>query len=338
MILKALFSIPLSAADLSIGGSLKSIGDYTSSGRQFQNEERLRTELVGDWSPVRFEYAGETSYFYSPLSQDIEPPPAWKAKWQLYNERDHRLIHQINRLTLQAQHESFRLTLGKQVVPMGVGQIFHAVNQTPLVSYLKLDSEYSATEDGITFSIKGKTSLETRYLFKTPGQQKNNFHGRLKQEWGGVDSALTGGQSDDKRFVGLELASGLGEAVIAGEGVAYFQGNQRYLQALLALSHALSSTWSFRIESFYNEFLPFMHRAATFSRGKYYLGSVLTWDTTARLKSSLSVIANLSDSTSLNHLSFSYSWEQNLDLLIGSYFNLNSADPDITYASLRYTF
>ncbi|MFM8313136.1 MAG: hypothetical protein ACKOA8_02515 [Deltaproteobacteria bacterium] len=317
---------------------------------------------------LRIEIADETFLFYQNYNPttvpipDFSPTSAWNPKWNWFSNKEMTLYNRIDRAFLQLTYENVQLIAGKQVIAIGVGQIFNAVAQMQRYPLVFIDPEYPKTEDAVTFIWSGNLQLEARYLPKNPGQEKDNFHVRLKGSKKGFDVAFTGGRSDDKNFVGLETAGNLGDALLRAEVLGYTQKGKDYAQSLLGFDYVFSPKWSTKLEFFYNGFgerssqnlAAYPHRPAPF-RGTWYAGNLTTWEIHPLLKANLLSIVNLKDPSALFHLYFNYSISNSLDLLVGQFYNcgketsefggklsisptLSLGQPDITYAAIRWYF
>jgi len=285
---------------------------------------------------------------------DFNPKSSWNTNWVLTKSPTTELLNRLDRAFFQLDLERTKLIIGKQVIPIGVGQIFNAVSQIQRYPLIFIDPEYPKTEDGVTIIWKGPLQFEGRYLPRNPGQTQDNFHLRAKGNRDGADWALTAGRSDDKEFLGAETALNIGESILRAELVSYFFNNKEQGQGLIGLDHVFSSTWSSKWEFFYNGFGGAPHRSAPF-RGTWYGANLTSWEVHPLLKAHLLSIVNLKDPSALFHLSFNYSLSNSWDLLVGQFVNLgkDSAEfggkiplgpgfaigqPDITYAALRWYF
>lgn len=327
------------------------------------NEERLRLQGSLTWRAVRLEVANETFFYYRRNNPslialpDLAPKSAWKPQWSLINTNTTELFNRFDRAFVQLDFGKLKTVFGKQVIPIGVGQIFNAISQIQRYPLIFIDPEFPKTEDAATFIWSGLFQVEARYLPKNPGQQKDNFHLRFKGTKSGIDFALTTGRSDDKTFAGAESAFGVGEGLLRAELVSYFYKGRNYGQGLMGFDYVFSSAWSSKWEVFYNGFGEreiYFHRSAPF-RGKWYAGNVTTWEIHPLLKANLISILNLSDPSSLFHLFFNYSLSNSLDLLLGQFVSIGKGtaefggeaplsptmslgQPDISYAALRWYF
>ncbi|MFM8269171.1 MAG: hypothetical protein ACKN9V_03200 [Pseudomonadota bacterium] len=271
-------------------------------------------------------------------------------------------MNRFDRFFLQVDFEKVKLVLGKQVIPMGVGQVFNAVSQMQRYPLIFIDPEFPKTEDGATFIYTGPFQLEARYLPKTPGQVQDNFHIRIKGTPSNVDLGLTTGISDNKTFLGGESAFNLGQALMRLELVSYLKGAKKYAQGLLGFDYVFNSVLSSKLELFYNGFgevaqNPFtglFHRSAPF-QGTWYAGNVTTWEAHPLLKTNLVSIVNLKDPSVLFHFFLNYSISNSVDLLAGQFLGWGKGasefggqrtlsplsslgQPDITYAAVRWYF
>lgn len=332
-------------------------------------EERLRLQSALSFSVFRIEVADETSLFWQKPNPsfypvpDFNPQSAWKAKWNLKDGNEVYSFNRLDRAFVQMNLGSVQMIMGKQVVALGVGQLFGAVSQTQRYPLIVIDPEYQKTEDAATLIWSGPFQLEARFLPKVTGQKEHNFHVRAKGSKGGYDLAMTAGKSDDKPFVGLETAGNIGDSVVRAELVGYQDSVQGVVQGLVGWDYVLSRTWSVQVEAFYNGFGKivsetldaFRHRSSPY-RGKVYGGFHLTWEATPLMKWHFTTIANCNDPSALFHVFMNYSLTNNLDLLLGQYFNWGSGYaefggkqktvvpgvglglPDITYLAIRYYF
>ncbi len=337
--------------------------------RIFFNEERFRVQGVLTHPHFRLDFAEEAYLFIerdnpSPLSiPDLSPTSAWKAKWTLLKRKDVTLIGKLNLLSAQFIFGDFKWVVGKQVIATGVGQIFTAVSQVQRYLFDFIDPEFPKTEDAVTVIWTGPLQLEARFLPKAPEQKEQNFHLRVKGNKNNFDLALTSGRSDDKFYLGLETAGNIGEGLIRGEWVGYDDKGKHYIQGLLGFDYVFSPKWNGKLELFYNGFgsnrdyvfEQFIHRSAPF-RGQWYGGLILSWEIHPLLKSHWINIVNLQDPSTLMHLYFNYSLTNNLDILLGQFFNVGNSKsewggriaisppnfelgiPNITYAALRWYY
>lgn len=252
--------------------------------------------------------------------------------------------------------------MGKQVIPLGVGQIFNAVSQIQRYPLIFVDPEFPKTEDAATFIWTGPFQLEARFLPKSGKQRQDNFHLRVKGTKAEVDLGLTAGISDDKSFLGTESAFNVGEALLRLEVVGYAAQKRHFGQGLVGLDYVFSSDWSSKWELFYNGFgevsqslfSGLFHRSAPF-QGTWYAGNVLVWEAHPLLKAHLISVVNLKDPSALFHFFLNYSLSNSVDLLAGQFVGLGRRNAefggqfflsptlslgqsDISYAALRWYF
>ncbi|NDC23281.1 MAG: hypothetical protein EB120_03235 [Proteobacteria bacterium] len=358
------------------GGSLKSFivfqklrqtRIYANNEEPF-NEERLRLQGSLTYRWARLEIANETFFHYRRNNPSLIPVPdfspqsAWRPQWTLFDSTNADALNRFDRAFMQLEFGDFKTTFGKQVVPMGVGQIFNAVSQIQRYPLIFIDPEFPKTEDAATFIWSGPFQVEARYLPKSPGQQTDNFHFRMKKTISGIDIALTGGRSDNKTFFGGESAFNVGQGLLRVELVSYFSNQKHYGQGLLGFDYVFSPAWSSKWEVFYNSFgevtqnplTGLFHRSAPF-QGTWYAGNVTTWEIHPLLKANLVSIVNLKDPSALFHFFLNYSISNSWDLLAGQFLNVGSGtsefggqfrltpvmslgQPDISYAALRWYF
>lgn len=359
------------------GGSIKSfigvrnlnqVNVYERSQIPF-NEERFRVQGALTHPHFRLEFADEAYLFIerdnpSPLPlPDLTPTSAWKAKWTLLDKKDVSIIGRLDRFFAQFIFGDVQFVLGKQVIATGVGQIFTAVSQVQRYMFDFIDQEFPKTEDAVTVLWTGPIQVEARFLPKTPEQKQQNFHLRLKGNKNNFDLALTSGKSDDKWYLGFETAGNIGDGLIRNELVGYESEGKQYFQALIGFDYVFSSKWNGKLELFYNgfgqrkdyTFGPFIHRSAPF-RGQWYSAFLLSWEMHPLLKAHWLSVVNLQDPSTLTHLYFNYSLSNNLDVLLGQFFNIGNSKsefggrilvsapnfelgaPNITYAALRWYY
>ncbi len=364
--------------NLDVSGSYKSIGEIEwlnqtniyQSNTEPLTEQRLRLQatLSKDWFLA--EFADQTSLFYQKANASsltvpsYNPVPAWNASWNLVNNNQTLINTRIDRAYVQFNWAPVEVRLGKQVIATGVGHIFNAVSQVPRYPFVIVDPEYPVTEDAATVIWDGPLVLEGRFLPRVPGEQNSDFHLRAKGTKNGFDVALTTGRSDDKMYIGLETAGNIGESLIRAELVGYDDNGAQYAQGLVGFDTVFSATWSAQFEVFYNGFggiKPYLlqapvHLPAPY-QGKYYAGATVTWDTTARLKTNLLLIANVADPSFLIHFYLNFSLWQNVDLMAGQFLNIGGETaefggryllpvapqiqmglPDLTYVAVKYYF
>jgi hypothetical protein len=328
----------------------------------------LRLQGALSYRLIRLEVANET-FFYQRRANpsqiaipDFNPQSAWNSHWNLVNTTSTELFNRFDRAFVQLDFTKSKLVLGKQVIPMGVGQIFNAVSQMQRYPLIFVDPEFPKTEDAATFIWTGAFQIETRYLPKTPGQSQDNFHVRFKGTVSEVDWGLTTGISDNKTFAGGESAFNLGEALMRAELISYFKASRQYAQGLVGFDYVFTPTLSSKLEVFYNGFgevaqNPFtglFHRSAPF-QGTWYAGNVTTWEAHPLLKANLISIVNLRDPSVLLHFFLNYSLSNSTDLLVGQFLGVGQGSsefggqrrlspfsslgqPDLSYAALRWYF
>lgn len=365
--------------NLSLWGSYKSIAALQQHRQQgvYPNdkvpltEQRLRIggALTKDW--FRLEVANEVLACAQvpnaprlPLPSS-EPAPAFDATLRIASSDELSLVNRLDRAFAQAQFDDLEITVGKQVVAMGVGRIFSAVSQTRRRSFLFVDPEYPVTEDAVFVSWQGPVLIEGRFLPRTETERGHNFHVRIGERSPLFDLMLTLGRSDDKALVAVEAAANLDSFVLRGELAGYdWEGGSRF-QAILGYDQVYSSQWSAEAEIFYNGFgvassslhtaAPPVHRSAP-ALGQWYAGGKVTYEATPLLKGALSAVLNLVDPSALLHLSLSYAVTQTWDILVGQFIGIASQAhsefggtlplapgfsagiPDLSYVVLRMHF
>lgn len=336
-----------------------------------QLEERLR--LTGSFSKdwLRLEFADEMSLFAQQANAQtiptpqFTPSPWWNTRHYIINETGFRVSNYLERAYAQVSVGRFDMTVGKQVVGIGVGTLFTAVSQTPRDPFVIIDSEYPITEDAISIFWNGLWTIGVRFFPKTPDSTKPNYQLRTEGNRGDFDVGFTLGQSHDKPYLGVETAGNLGDSVIRAELVGYEDEGEAVLQSLVGFDRVFSPTFKGMWEVFYNGFGvndPSLyqwgtrrHRSAPY-QGRWYAGMRFQWEITPLLKFTLSTIANLRDPSGLLHGLLSYSISDNMELLLGQYVNVSSIQggefggrfgvvgplklglPDLTYTVLRWYF
>ncbi len=329
----------------SFGGSYKSIFEYQRlrqtgifSGQDLPlTEQRLRINGSVSRSWFHVEFADELSLSYQRALASAIPVPnfapasAWETRTNFFQNNTTVISQRVDRAFVQVSFDSFEVRAGKQIIDEGVGHLFSAISQVPRYAFVYIDPEYPKTEDAVAVLWKGPFTLEARFLPRVKGQREDNIHLRAKGSKAGADMALTAGRSDDKPYVGLEAAGNLGDSLLRGEIVGYEWQGKSTVQGLLGLDRVLSKTWSGQLEVFYNGFGSssnytlgsFTHRSAPY-RGKWYLGTLLNWEVSSRLKSALASTVNIADPSVLFQLFFVFSLKENMDLVLGQYFGVGS--------------
>lgn len=365
--------------NLSLWGSYKSIAALQRHRQQglYPNdqvpltEQRLRVggALTKDW--FRLEVANEIlacAQVPNPPRLPLpptDPTPAFDATVNIHTSDSLTLFNRLDRAFAQAQLDSFEVTVGKQVIPMGVGRLFGAVSQTPRRSLLFVDPEYPVTEDAVSVSWHGPVLVEARFLPRTADQAGHNFHFRLGERSPLFDLILTLGRSDDKAFMGIEGAANLGSVILRGELAGYdYEAGSRY-QVVLGYDQVLDAQWSAEAELHYNGFgsaspddysaAVSPHRSAP-ALGRWYAGAKVAYEATPLLKGALSAVMNLGDPSTLLHLSLSYAVTQTWEIVVGQFLGLgthpksefggtlplapgfSAGIPDLTYVVLRMHF
>jgi len=365
-----------------VGGSAKTIGalqwlrhqNLYSRDLLPQAEERIWLSSTLVSKVFLLEFTQEASAYWQSGSTaavtlpDFSPVNAWNAQWNLWDEPSTQGVYRIARAYAQVTLGDLELRVGKQVIPTGVGKMFAAVNQVPRLPFTMVDQEYQRGEDAVSAKWGHGLVLEARLLPKVANQKNHNFHLRTKTQRTGYDLGITAGRSDDKIYIGVELAGNLGEDLVRSELVGFNYEGRDVVQALIGFDHVFGPKWSLTAEAFYNGFgslyedyriESYPHRSSPY-RGKYYGGVVVTWETTDRLKTSLTGIVNLQDPSTLMHLLLNYSLGNNVDVIVGQYLNLSGRPrgefggklnlpvllpvafeiglPDITYGALRWYF
>lgn len=317
---------------------------------------------------LRIEAANETFLNYQQANRSVFPVPdftpasAWNTNQRWVQKDSLSILNRWDRAYFQINADPLQVLIGKQVIPLGVGQIFNAVSQMQRYPLIFIDPEFPKTEDAVSVIYSGAWQWEARYLPKAPGQREDNFHLRTKGSLLDIDVGLIAGRSDDKTFAGVEAAGNWGESLLRGELSGYRYRNRTYGQALLGWDHVFSATWSTKFEVFYNGFGEisgqtlgvFPHRSTPF-RGTWYVGNFTTWEIHPLLKAHLLSVCNLQDSSALFHAYLNYSLSNSVDLLGGRFFNLGAGkeefggqiplspqfglgQPDISYLALRWYF
>lgn len=350
--------------------SLRQTGLYAYKVCPF-SEQRLRLYGSLSYDFFRIELANETSVFAQIVNSGLFPldfakeSPAWETSVDLVDQPGLKIQSRMDRAFVEFSKEKLEITVGKQVIPTGVGHMFSAVNQVPGHPFTSVDREYAKTEDAFSVIWHGKSLLEGRFLPKVEGQQAHNFHFRAKNTFEGLDLAITGGRSDDKAYAGMEGALNLSESLLRGELVAYSYQQRAVFQGLVGIDHVFSSVWRGEVELFYNGFgkdsledyqiLYQPHRSTPYL-GKYYLGLATSWEISPILITSFHSVVNFVDRSSLLHFRIRYALADNIDLLVGQYLSIASHSrsefggqipilfgtslgiPDLTYFVLRLYF
>ncbi len=322
---------------------LRQEGLYPKDTSPFAEQRfRFAGSLSRDW--FRFEFANQLNLMtqvandpYLPVPS-FNPTPAFNTETLLYSSSSVRLTNLVDRAFVHMQLDPVEITIGKQVIGMGVGHIFSAVSQVPRLPFVIVDSEFPFTEDAITLSYVGPLVVQARFLPKVSGQQGHNFHLRLGESTPGYDFVMTMGQSDDKMFLGLEAAKNLGGFVLRGEFVGYeFERDGRF-QGLLGIDRAFTAEFGLEAELFYNGFgadnslyyqIASDHRSSPY-KGQWYAGLKINATLHPLVRTSLVAVNNLNDASTLLNLSVTYSLSDDLELLFGQYLSVHS-DPYAEY-------
>jgi len=366
-LLTSFWSLNAAAFDFEGGGSFKNLTSFEKLRQKgifqrndnFLNESRFRLQGALQSTSLRFEFANETFLYHQRPNPALIPLPstqpqsAWSARWDLVNQPYLEIVNRMDRLFVQWDFHDFQFRLGKQVISLGVGQIFNAVSQMQRYPLIFIDPEFPKTEDAASFHWSGPVTFEARLLPKVPGQLKDNFHLRAKSNQNGWDFALAAGRSDDKTFFGLESAGNLGDSLLRLEAVGYTLSSKDYAQGLIGWDRVFSAVFSTKLEIFYNGFgedshgplTPFRHRSAPF-RGTWYVGNASSLELHPLLKIYGISVLNMRDPSLLLHLFLNYSLSNTSDLLLGGYFGFGNnlsefgGEPssDISYLAIRWYF
>lgn len=330
-------------AQFRLSGSAKTIADlqflrdqnlYTYR-TQPQGEERIWLSSTFLYRRFMAEFTQEASVFVERQNPaalpvpDLNPVNAWDAQWSVWDSGSTRGIYRIPRLYLQLGSDDLEIRVGKQVIATGVGKIFSTINQVPRLPFTMVDQEYQRGEDAVSVVWGRGLVLEGRFLPKVSSQRDHNFHLRAKAQRSGYDIGLTTGRSDDKLYIGLEIAGNLGEDLFRAEVTGFNFDRRDVVQALVGFDHVFGPRWSLSVEAFHNgfgtdyadyRFGPPLHRSTPY-RGRWYGGLTAAWEISDRLKANLATIVNVFDPSALFHLQGSRSLGNNLDLLLGGYLN-----------------
>lgn len=328
---------------------------------------RLGWELESPW--LRVEVAQELSLWHQTVNpavvEGLDAPPtnAWDLSQVLFEGDSTRLTGRLDRLNFALQRRGARIRIGRQAVSMGTGHMFNAISQVPRRQFNVIDPEYPHSEDGVLATFDGALVVDVGFFPKTGPQTSDNYFIRAKSSKRGFDVAFTGGWSDQKAFVGVETAGGLGEELIRGELVVYQRGDQTRFQGLLGLDTVLTSRLSVEFELFYNQFgsggdyvlMPELAHRPTPYLGRWYTGALFRWDGGARWNASALGIMNMLDNSLRLQLQCTYSLGASTDLLAGHTMGAGGEGsefggaiatpqgislglPNMTYAALRYYF
>ena len=120
------------------------------------HEQRLRLQSALTFKALRLELANET-FFYLQRSNpprfvlpDLNPKSAWNPKWSFYQSPSTEIFNRFDRAFVQMDLGPTKIVIGKQVIPIGVGQIFNAVSQMQRYPLIFIDPEFPKTEDAVT--------------------------------------------------------------------------------------------------------------------------------------------------------------------------------------------
>lgn len=333
-------------------------------------EQRLRAQGSVTWDWLSLDVAHETSLWLKGANDPRVPLPSapragLKGDWNVFDQSNSTLSHRLDRAFLQASFSDWEVTVGRQVLPGGVGQFFSAVSQIPRPDLVTVDPEYRIGRDGVLLAFKGDLRLEIAVLARGERQRAPDFHARLKTTLLGYDTAVVGGRSDDKTFAGLETAGNWGGSVLRGELAAYHDGVQLYWQGMAGWEKVLGPKWSTRAEFFYNGFgrtsaqgLPRGNHRYTPYLGSWYGAAGATWEISPRWKTTGTVVSNLRDPSVLAQLQVNCSFSSDIDFVVGQYVSLSRppsgefggqsplpgapqyalGTPDLTYAELKMTW
>lgn len=335
-----------------------------------QTEHRLRLQAETTAGAFTGVVASQLSFLLKDSSEGLIAFPAapatevWVTEHSWVDSATTRLSNRVDRAYVRFADDAVELTVGKQVIAMGVGQIFHAVSQAPRQPLVVIDPEFELPQDAVVVGLK-PVGFEAHYLPRLRDAQSSDFHLRFKSGGQGFDWALTGGRSDEKPFGGLELSVGVGGSVLRGEIVGYYYQDRVVNQGLLGLDVVPAKGWELKLEAFGNGFgfhrrdytLEALPHRWTLFRGRWYFGTSVGWEITGRLKTELGGIANVEFPSALLKLNVAYSLSEEWDLELGQYASVGRAGDefggklplpfpgdarlgvsDLTYAVLKHAF
>ncbi len=271
--------------------------------------------------------------------------PFWDTRDTVWKNPSSQITHEITRARLSLRGDDFVIRLGKMALSGGVARIFFASSQTPRSSGLVIDPDEKISQDAIVIALTAPVDTELRILPIKNGAPA--FALIVREQLKGSDLGIHIGRSDGKPFAAIVWEANVGDSVFRLDTAGFRDRDSTVLQGVVGWERALNSKWVICLEGYYNGFgyngsggggtgynSGFGHVSTAFL-GRWYLGSVVTWEVTPLWKFETTIITNLQDPSALLSATVAYSVGENWDFTLGQHLNLASSDTG-EFGGLRY--
>ncbi len=253
-------------------------------------------------------------------------------------------MHRIDRLAISYASEKAVLRLGRQALSWGNGLFYAPMDLVNPFDPATIDTEYKAGDDMLylQYLLDSGDDVQVAYVARRDPESGDvvnavstaaaKYHGFV----GDAELDVLVAEHYDDTVLGIGLGRSVGGAVLRGDLITTWTGDNTYLQLVANLS--VSWTWSGKnmsgaIEYFFNEFgqrsdaygpadlagnsdlVNRIARGELFSIGRHYVAGSVMIEMTPLWTLTPTVLANVSDPSGLLQLISSYSLSDNMTLL-----------------------
>ena len=261
--------------------------------------------------------------------------------------------HRIDRLEMSYIQESWIIKIGRQAISWGNGFLFNPLDLINPYSQTAIDKEYKTGDDMLYTQLLTDNGDDWQWVFVprrnlTTGDlsaEESSLLIKYKTIKQAIDLDLLAARHYDESIVGFGLLKAVKESIwrldasltlLQDDSMAVMLvTNMDYSWVLMKknmygyLEYAYNSLGINSYQELDGSSIKNrLERSEVFTTGRHYLAAGLTIETSPLTNISSNLIFNLHDQSMLIPVSLTYSWKQNVNLILGGTFSLGEKNTE----------
>jgi hypothetical protein len=289
------------------------------------------------------------------------PAPVWlPLQWSLAGRDTYRLENRIAWLYARYHIGSLSLTLGRQPVTLGRGQIWTPEDLIAPFSPLQIDTEFKPGADAVRLDWDASETLSVMLVGAAANDSDSALLSRVELRSANLRLGVLLGDVRQDGVGGLDLFVDLGAGTdLHGEGTLTWVGSaerrpwgrRAFTRAVVGTTRELSSKLHVTAEAYFNgagarEAADYVGELSSrrlsvgeaYNLGRIYAGLAAQWQLHPLLSADLAAIANLQDPSAIIAPVVRYSLAENASIVAGAFIPLGPAPRHTTTIAARSEF
>jgi len=273
--------------------------------------------------------------------------------WTLVDEPDFFARHRLHRAVLSVDASPLRLAVGRQRIAWGTGKLWSPTDLFNPLSPLSLERGERRGADAALATLSVGPQAEIAGVY-APLDGAARGGARAHATVRGWDLSALAGTRPDDWFIGGDFAGPIGQGLIRGEGITFFDESGRtFFQGVIAGEYTFPNTLGIVVEYFENgkgkgrtrdyEIARLM-RGEIVALGERFLGTIMGYDLTPLWRAEVAALWSLTDHSTYLNPRLTYSVTTNVEVGVaagitsGSDLSEFGRISNLYYADFRWAF